>query len=99
MTEYRFARPEEEPEVLDFINAVFSQAVRPHDFEKLIPKVYAHPGFAEMHAVAVEERRIRGAVAMLPMIVHGGESSLGVAPRGAQLQTSDALHPLARRAA
>ena len=76
MTEYRFARQEEEAEVLDFINAVFSQAVRPHDFEKLIPKVYAHPGFAEMHAVAVEERRIRGAVAMLPMIVHAGESSL-----------------------
>ena len=76
MTEYRFARPEEEPEVLDFINAVFSQAARPHDFAKLIPKVYAHPGFAGLHAVAVEDGRIRGAIAMLPMTVHAGENTL-----------------------
>ena len=76
MTEYRFARPEEEAEVLDFINAVFSQAARPHDFEKLIPKVYAHPGYAGMHAVAVEDGRIRGTVAMLPITVHAGESCL-----------------------
>ena len=76
MTEYRFARPDEEPEVLDFINSVFSQAARPHDFEKLIPKVYAHPGFSALHAVAVEDGRIRGAVAMLPMTVHLGGSIL-----------------------
>ena len=76
MTEYRFARPEEEAEVLDFINAVFSQAARPHDFEKLIPKVYAHPGYAGMHAVAVEDGRIRGTVAMLPITVHAGGSCL-----------------------
>ncbi len=76
MTEYRFARPEEETEVLDFINAVFSQAARPHDFAKLIPKVYAHPGFAGLHAVAVEDGRIRGAIAMLPMTVHAGENTL-----------------------
>ena len=76
MTEYRFARPEEEEEVLDFIDAVFSRAVRPHDFRQLIPKVYAHPGFAPFHAVAVEDGRIRGNVAMLPMTVHVGESAL-----------------------
>ncbi|MBR5111589.1 MAG: GNAT family N-acetyltransferase [Clostridia bacterium] len=76
MTEYRFARPEEEAEVLDFINSVFSQAVRPHDFEKLIPKVYAHPGYAPFHAVAVEDGRIRGNIALLPLTVHVGESTL-----------------------
>ena len=76
MTEYRFARPEEEAEALDFINAVFSQAARPHDFAKLIPKVYAHPGFAGLHAVAVEDGRIRGAIAMLPITVHAGEDTL-----------------------
>lgn len=76
MTEYRFARPEEEAEVLDFIDAVFSRASRPHDFEQQIPKVYAHPGFAPFHAVAVEDGRIRGNIAMLPITVHVGENTL-----------------------
>ena len=76
MTEYRFARPEEEAEVVDFIDAVFSRAARPHDFERLIPKVYAHPGFAPFHAVAVEDGRVRGNIAMLPMTVHVGENVL-----------------------
>lgn len=76
MTEYRFARSDEDMEVLDFINFVFSQAARPHDFEKLIPKAYAHPGFAGLHAVAVEDGRIHGTVAMLPVVVHAGENTL-----------------------
>ncbi len=76
MTEYRFARPDEEMEVLDLINSVFSQAARPHDFAQLIPKVYAHPGFAKLHAVAVEDGRIRGTVAMLPVAIHAGEETL-----------------------
>ncbi len=67
MPEYRFARPEEEEEILDFINLVFSQKARPHDFAKLLPKVYAHPGFFRYHAVAVEDGRIRGLVAMIPL--------------------------------
>lgn len=69
MTEYRFARPDEEMEVLDLINAVFSQVSRPHDFAKMLPKVYAHPGFARIHAVALEGGRIRGTIAMLPLEV------------------------------
>ncbi len=76
MTEYRFARPEEEAEALDFINAVFSQAARPHDFEKMISKVYAHPGYSRYHAVALEDGRIRGAIAMLPITVHAGAAAL-----------------------
>ena len=67
MTEYRFARPEEEPQILDLIDLVFSQGSRPHDFRKLLPKVYAHPGFAGFHAVAVRENRIRAVIAMLPL--------------------------------
>lgn len=76
MTEYRFARPEEETEALDFVSAVFSRAVRPHDFEQLIPKVYQHPGFGPLHAVAMEDGRIRGTIAMLPMTVHVGCNEL-----------------------
>ena len=70
MTEYRFARPEEEPQILDLIDLVFSQGSRPHDFRKLLPKVYAHPGFAGFHAVAVQENRIRAVIAMLPLTLH-----------------------------
>ena len=72
MTDYRFARPGEEDEILDLINAVFSQKARPHDFESLIPKVYAHPGFSRYHAVAEVDGRIRGTIAMLPMDIQIG---------------------------
>ena len=75
MTEYRFARPEDEEKVLDFIDFVFSQAHRPHDFARLLPKVYAHPGFSALHAVAVrEDGSVRGTVAMLPLTVRMGEA-------------------------
>ena len=71
MTEYRFALPQEEADVLDLINCVFSMAARPHDFTRLIPKVYAHPGFSALHAVAAENGRLQGTVAMLPVSMGG----------------------------
>lgn len=67
MAEYRRAVPQEEADILDFINMVFSQAHRPHDFARLLPKVYARKGFSRYHYVAVEEGRIRGTVAVLPL--------------------------------
>lgn len=76
MTEYRFARPGEEAEILDFIDLVFSQQRVPHDFAKLLPKVYAHPGFAPLHAVAVQEGRVRAAVAMLPVTLRYRDGGL-----------------------
>ena len=73
MTEYRFGHPGDEEDILDFINLVFSQAARPHHFDRLLPKVYAHSGYAPLHALAVTEGRIRGCVAVLPLTVrlHG----------------------------
>lgn len=90
MTDYRFARPDEEEEILDLINAVFSQKARPHDFAQLIPKVYAHPGFSRFHAVAEVDGRIRGTVALLPINVQmgGGGDTL----RGGYIG-SVAVHP------
>lgn len=67
MIEYRKALPREEADILDFINYVFSQAHRPHDFKSLLPKVYAHAGFYRYHYVAVQEGRIRSTVAVLPV--------------------------------
>lgn len=67
MVEYRKALLQEEADILDFINYVFSQAHRPHNFKTLLPKVYAHEGFSQYHYVAVEGGRIRATVAVLPV--------------------------------
>ena len=90
MTDYRFARPGEEEEILDLINAVFSQKARPHNFARLIPKVYAHPGFSRFHAVAEVDGRIRGTVALLPLDIQMGRD--GNTLRGGYLG-SVAVHP------
>ena len=73
MTEYRKALQHEEADILDFINYVFSQAHRPHNFKTLLPKVYAHEGFYRYHYVAVEDGRIRGTVAVLPVDMQVGK--------------------------
>jgi len=74
MTEYRFARPGEEEDILDFINLVFSQSHAPHSFDRLLPKVYGHDDHASLHALAIREGRIRAAVAMLPLTLQVDES-------------------------
>ena len=67
MTEYRFAKDEHRQDIIDFINYVFSQAACPHDFKELIPKVYADGrGYADIHAIVLEDRYVRGVVAQLP---------------------------------
>lgn len=68
MAQYRQAKHGEEADILDFINYVFSQASRPHDFARLLPKVYARDDFAQYHYVAEEGGRIRATVAMLPSV-------------------------------
>ena len=92
MTEVRMALPQEEAQLLDFINLVFSQVRVPHDFEALLPKVYAHPGFGPLHAVAMEEGRVRAAIALLPETLRvNAEHTLKAGYIG-----SVATHPKAR---
>lgn len=66
MIEFGWARPEEEDELLDFGNLVFSLAGVPTDFRALLPKVYGRPGFSKITAVARENGRVIGMVAALP---------------------------------
>ena len=40
MASYHFAGIGQEADLLDFANFVFSYSHRPHDFRKLLPKVY-----------------------------------------------------------
>ena len=92
MTEIRMALPQEEEQLLDFIDLVFSQVRVPHDFEALLPKVYAHPGFSRLHAVAVEEGRLRATIALLPETLRvNGEHTLKMGYIG-----SVSTHPKAR---
>ncbi|NLD33526.1 MAG: GNAT family N-acetyltransferase [Clostridiales bacterium] len=69
MTDYGFARPGDEMEILDLANMVFSMADAPTDFVRLHPAVYSRPGFAGIHAVAREEGRMVAMAALKPMQV------------------------------
>lgn len=66
MTDYQWATPQDEAEILDLINYVFSHQQIPHDFKTLIPRVYAKPGFYKHAVLAREEGRILAVVSMLP---------------------------------
>ena len=93
MAEYRFALPAEEADILDFINFVFSKAYRPHDFKRFLPKVYTHPGFSALHAVAVENGHVRGTAGLLPLTLRTGSETLRVGYIG-----SVSAHPYDRGA-
>lgn len=80
MTEYRFATAQDWPKVIDFIDLVFSQSARPHDFAALIPKVYGDGhDYSHIHAIALEAGEIRGCVAVLPvdMTIAGQQLHMG----------------------
>ena len=66
-TEYRRAFPEEIPQIVDFLNMVFSVDHEPHNFPKLLPKVYAHDDFWKIQYAAVREGRILAGVTLLPL--------------------------------
>lgn len=71
-TEYRLALPQEVPQVVDFINMVFSMAHERHDFRTLLPKAYAYDDLWKIQYVAVREERILAAVTLLPLTLMPG---------------------------
>ena len=79
MAEYIFAKDEHRERIIDFINMVFSQAHEPHEFRTLIPKVYGEgSGHADIHAIALEDERVRGCVAMYEFPVKIADETLKV---------------------
>ena len=96
MIEYRKARPEEWEDVLDFANLVFSAAHCPHDFARLIPKVYGHDVNAEemvdFHYLAVRDGKIR-AMTACPII----DLSYCGEPLKVGLVGTVSVHPYSRR--
>ena len=79
--------------IIDFINYVFSQAHRPHDFMRLIPKTYGDPGeaFENWHFLAKSEKGIRACIAVRPFELLAAGESL---PAG--FVGSVSVHPYAR---
>ena len=68
MLEFRFAKTEEMPDVIDCIDLVFSHLQIPHDFEKILPKCYGEGrDFSHVHAVALRDGRVRGVLGCYPV--------------------------------
>lgn len=82
MTVFEKSRPEDRGEIIDFVNMVFSMAHNPHDFKKILPKVYADgaPFYGDAtHFIDRTDGRVSACVAMLrvPMIVAGHPLTCG----------------------
>ncbi|MBR4236061.1 MAG: GNAT family N-acetyltransferase [Clostridia bacterium] len=93
-TVYSAGNPGELPEIIDFINYVFSQAARPHDFKTLLPKVYADgacSGAEGFHFLARQSGRIVGCVACRPTRMIYGAHALSCGYVG-----SVSVHPYHR---
>ena len=69
---YRKATEADREKYVDFANMVFSCAHEPHDFQKLIPKVYdPSQQTAYMHNIAVrDDGSVRGVVAVMPGVLN-----------------------------
>lgn len=77
MTEAYWAGASEKDEIVDFIDAVFSRAHEPHDFEALLPKLYGAQGDGAAHHFVVREvGRLAATVLAYPMTLHIGGQTL-----------------------
>lgn len=93
-TLYVRGTPEQRWDILDFINYVFSQAARPHDFRTLLPKAYgdnAPEEASSWHYLALQNGKIRGVVAQMPMTLSVLDETLKCGMIG-----SVSVHPYAR---
>ncbi len=65
MTEYITTETDFKEDIIDFINYVFSQSRKPHDFKTLVPKSYADDakGLGAVHYIAKEDGKIKALVA------------------------------------
>lgn len=92
MIKYRMAEARDMDGIIDFINMVFSMLRVPHNFEKMLPKVYAgETRKAEIHLLAEEEERLCGCLAMYEFPLRVGSETLRVGYMG-----SMAVHPRVR---
>ncbi len=92
MIEYTKAKTEDSEELIDFINMVFSHNERPHDFKRLLPKLYGEGrDTSDCHYIVKENGKIKAAVGVFPTNIHVGNTVLKVGQLG-----SVSVHPYAR---
>lgn len=92
MTVYCKGQPGELPEILDFINMVFSMHRVPHNFRTLLPKLYGADRQTEWcHYLAKEDGQIRAVVCVLPIILEHSGHTITCATVG-----SVSVHPYSR---
>ena len=93
MTEYRKAHSGELPQIIEFINMVFSLSGTPHDFASLLPKLYGDNRETEsLHYLALEDGIIKAVVGSFPVTLCCSGRSLTCAAIG-----SVAVHPDSRK--
>lgn len=92
MVIYRKAIPDDFPNILNFINMVFSMSHCPHDFRQLLPKLY-EKGQEEksIHYLALENEEIKACVCVLPIILCCENKTITCATVG-----SVSVHPYSR---
>lgn len=92
MVTYRKGLPEDFPNILDFINMVFSMSHCPHDFRQLLPKLYKE-GQEEksIHYIALEDKEIKACVCVVPITLCCGKEKITCAAVG-----SVSVHPYSR---
>ena len=57
-------------EIIDFLNYVFSNAHAPHDFPRLMPKLFKREYFANgIHYLVREAKKIRALVGSYPLVM------------------------------
>lgn len=92
MVIYRKAIPDDFPNILNFINMVFSMSHCPHDFRQLLPKLY-EKGQEEksIHYLALENEEIKACVCVLPITLCCEDKTITCATVG-----SVSVHPYSR---
>lgn len=92
MLEKRWARAEELPEIVEFIDYVFSKTHRPHDFASLLPKLYGEDAdSAAHHFILRENGKLVAAILCYPITMQMGGAELTALGVG-----SVSTHPAAR---
>ena len=95
MTQYLKASSDDKQEIIDLIDYVFSHEYTPHDFKKMLPKVYSDEvdGLGAEHYIARENGSIRAVVAtrIVDMVLYGKRLKTGFIG-------SVAVHPESRGA-
>lgn len=73
MTEFCTGKASDREDIIDFINMVFSQTGRPHNFKALLPKLYSDDSdTSACHFLAKEDGKIKAVVGLFPTELTAG---------------------------